>query len=72
MDGTSVLDHTVVAHTDWVEARKDHMKREKELTRMRDEVERRATLAALARDREGLPLHRCERRVDATRALREP
>ncbi|MGI9657370.1 MAG: DUF899 domain-containing protein [Gaiellaceae bacterium] len=45
-DNTSVLDHTVVSEAEWVKARKAHMKREKELTRLRDE---------LSAERRGLP-----------------
>src|SRR5207237_10333998 len=39
-----VLDHEIVSHTDWLVARKDLLKREKELTRLRDQLsaERRA------------------------------
>ena len=41
-DGVS--DHEIVSHTDWLVARKDLLKREKELTRLRDQLsaERRA------------------------------
>lgn len=35
-ESTSALEHPVVARSEWVEARKAHMEREKELTRMRD------------------------------------
>ena len=45
-DSTSVLEHAVVSQAEWVEARKAHMKREKELTRLRDE---------LSAERRGLP-----------------
>src|SRR5437762_12216162 len=39
-----VSDHEIVSRTDWLVARKDLLKREKELTRLRDQlsVERRA------------------------------
>src|SRR5256885_10871159 len=39
-----VLDHEIVSHTDWLVARKDLLNREKELTRLRDQLaaERRA------------------------------
>src|SRR5207253_10215469 len=41
-DGVS--DHEIVSHTDWLIARRDLLKREKELTRLRDQLaaERRA------------------------------
>ena len=45
-NGPSVLDHAVVSQTAWVEARKEHMKREKELTRLRE---------ALSEERRSLP-----------------
>ena len=45
-NGPSVLDHAVVSRSAWVEARKEHMKHEKELARMRDE---------LSAERRGLP-----------------
>jgi predicted dithiol-disulfide oxidoreductase (DUF899 family) len=39
-----VSDHEIVSRTDWLVARKDLLKREKELTRLRDQLsaERRA------------------------------
>lgn len=41
-----MVDHKVVSHTDWIAARKKHLAKEKEFTRLRDQ---------LSRERRGLP-----------------
>jgi predicted dithiol-disulfide oxidoreductase (DUF899 family) len=62
---TQTLNHPVVSHDDWVEARRAFMKKEKELTRLRDE---------LAAERRDLPWERVEKDYifegpDGSRAL---
>ncbi len=44
--------HTVVSHEQWVQARKDHLRKEKEFTRLRDE---------LSAQRRGLPWEKVEK-----------
>src|SRR2546426_109123 len=38
LGGSVMADHKVVSHSDWLEARKRHLKDEKEFTRMRDRL----------------------------------
>ena len=48
-DGVS--DHEIVSHTDWLVARKDLLKREKELTPITRSAERRTPRPAVGEDR---------------------
>jgi predicted dithiol-disulfide oxidoreductase (DUF899 family) len=47
-----LTEHDVIAHEDWIEARKELMRKEKEFTRLRDE---------LSRERRALPWERVEK-----------
>ena len=58
-DGSSGIgDHKAVSHEEWLSARTAFLAKEKEFTRLRDELSRRAARAAVGEGREVVRLRR--------------
>ena len=62
--------HKVVSHNEWIEARKKLLAKEKEFTRLRDQLSRAAPRAALGAGRQGVRVRGPERQADAGRPVR--
>jgi predicted dithiol-disulfide oxidoreductase (DUF899 family) len=63
-------EHKVVAHDEWIEARKELLRKEKEFTASTRRTQPAARRLALGSRRQGVRLRWAERQADAGRALR--
>jgi len=67
-----MAEHRVVGHDAWVEARRKHLAKEKEFTRLRNQLSRERRELPRGAGREGVHVRGRARRADAVRAVRRP